>query len=148
MAMTNDIIELLAAFLVFAGSIIALVSAIGLVRFRDVFLRIHAATKASTASVLLTLVGVFIYFIFAQGYYSVRTLLALVFINITAPVGGHLISRAAYRTGAYMYQKNASQQNTDLNKEHLDEEAKRQIRIEKRAKRRKHIYSRLDKDDA
>ncbi|MBA8779666.1 Na+/H+ antiporter subunit G [Staphylococcus schleiferi subsp. coagulans] len=146
MAMTNEIIQLLAALLVFAGSIIALVSAIGLVRFKDVFLRIHAATKASTAAVLLTLVGVFIYFIFAQGYVSVRTILALVFINITSPVGGHLISRAAYRTGAYMYQKHENYENTDLNKEDVDEETKRRIRIEKRAKRRKRIYSRLDKD--
>lgn len=147
MGTTNDVIQLVAALLVFAGSIIALVSAIGLVRFKDVFLRIHAATKASTAAVLLTLVGVFIYFIFAQGYFSVRTLLALVFINITSPVGGHLVSRAAYRTGAYMYQKHAHHENTDLNKEDLDEEAKRQIRIEKRVKRRKRIYSRLEKDD-
>ncbi len=146
MAMTNEIIQLLAALLVFAGSIIALVSAIGLVRFKDVFLRIHAATKASTAAVLLTLVGVFIYFIFAQGYVSVRTILALVFINITSPVGGHLISRAAYRTGAYMYQKHENHENTDLNKEDVDEETKRRIRIEKRVKRRKRIYSRLDKD--
>ena len=62
------------------------------------------------------------------------------------PVGGHLISRAAYRTGAYMYQKHENHENTDLNKEDVDEETKRRIRIEKRAKRRKRIYSRLDKD--
>ncbi|SQE48741.1 monovalent cation/H+ antiporter subunit G [Staphylococcus hyicus] len=143
----NDIIKLFAAFLVFAGSIIALISAIGLVRFQDVFLRIHAATKASTLAVLLTLVGVFIYFIFEQGYVSVRTLLALVFINITSPVGGHLISRAAYRTGAYMYQKHVTNESdADLNKADLDAEAKRQIRVEKRAKRRKEVYSRLDED--
>ncbi|REB90607.1 cation:proton antiporter, partial [Staphylococcus pseudintermedius] len=100
----------LAAFLVCAGSLFALVSAVGLDRFRDVFLRIHAATIASTASVRLILVGVFIYSIFAQGYYSGRTLLAFVFSKIPAPVGGNLISRAALRPGAYMYQKNASQE--------------------------------------
>ncbi|MCS4486497.1 Na+/H+ antiporter subunit G [Staphylococcus americanisciuri] len=144
MATVNEIIKLFAAIMVFAGGIIALISAIGVVRFKDVFLRIHAATKASTAAVMLTLVGVFIYFIFSQGYVSVRTLLALVFINITSPVGGHLVSRAAYRTGAYMYQKEANTDDTDLNKDDIDEEQKRQMRIEKRAKRRKKIYSRLD----
>ncbi|UXR69888.1 MULTISPECIES: Na+/H+ antiporter subunit G [unclassified Staphylococcus] len=146
MATINEIIKLFAAIMVFGGSLIALISAIGVVRFRDVFLRIHAATKASTAAVLLTLVGVFIYFIFSQGYVGVRTLLALVFINITSPVGGHLVSRAAYRTGAYMYQKDANTGDADLNQDDIDEEQKRQIRIEKRAKRRKKIYSRLDKE--
>ncbi|MFO3718824.1 Na+/H+ antiporter subunit G [Staphylococcus felis] len=146
MKMINEVLLLIAALLVFIGSVVSLISAIGLVRFKDVFLRIHAATKSSTAAVLLTLVGVFIYFVIAQGYVSVRTLLALVFINITAPVGGHLISRAAYRTGAYMYQKEMHPENTDLNKEHIDEETKRKIRIEKRKKRRKKIYSRLDQD--
>lgn len=142
----NEIVMLIAAIMVFIGSIIALVSAIGLVRFKDIFLRIHAATKSSTAAVLLTLVGVFIYFIASQGYVSVRTLLALVFINITAPVGGHLISRAAYRTGIYMYQKRQTKDSTDLNQSSLDEETKRRIRIDKRIKRRKKVYSRLDQD--
>lgn len=142
----NEIVMLIAAIMVFIGSIIALVSAIGLVRFKDIFLRIHAATKSSTAAVLLTLVGVFIYFIASQGYVSVRTLLALVFINITAPVGGHLISRAAYRTGIYMYQKRQAKDSADLNQSSLDEETKRRIRIDKRIKRRKKVYSRLDQD--
>ena len=144
MATINEIIKLLAAIMVFAGGIVALISAIGVVRFKDVFLRIHAATKASTTAVMLTLLGVFIYFIFAQGYVSVRTLLALVFINITSPVGGHLVSRAAYRTGAYMYQKEAHANDADLNADdEMDQQRKRQLRIEKRAKRRKKIYSRL-----
>ncbi|QLK85423.1 Na+/H+ antiporter subunit G [Staphylococcus sp. 17KM0847] len=146
MATINEIIKLFAALFVFAGSIIALISAVGLVRFKDVFLRIHAATKASTAAVLLTLIGVFIYFIVSQGYVSVRTLLALVFINITSPVGGHLVSRAAYRTGAYMYQKHSNTEGADLNKDDVDKETQRQLRIAKRAKRRKKIYSRLDQD--
>ncbi|SCS24392.1 Na+/H+ antiporter subunit G [Staphylococcus caeli] len=105
MQITSEIVNLLAAFMIFMGSIIALISAIGLIKFQDVFLRSHAATKSSTLSVLLTLVGVIIFFISSQGYLSVRLILALVFINLTSPVGGHLISRAAYRTGAYMYRK-------------------------------------------
>ncbi|MBI5975132.1 Na+/H+ antiporter subunit G [Staphylococcus canis] len=146
MKMMTEVLMLIAALFVFIGSVISLISAIGVVRFKDVFLRIHAATKSSTAAVLLTLVGVFIYLIVNQGYVSVRTLLALVFINITAPVGGHLISRAAYRTGAYMYQKYPNSENVDLIQSSADEETKRKLRIEKRTKRRKKVYSRLDKD--
>lgn len=100
-----EIVELIASLIIFLGSILALISALGIVKFQDVFLRSHAATKSSTLALMLTLMGVFIYFIVAQGYVSVRMILALVFINLTSPVGGHLITRAAYRTGAYMYRK-------------------------------------------
>ena len=37
MAQINEIIELIAAFLIFLGSIIAVISAIGIVKFQDVF---------------------------------------------------------------------------------------------------------------
>ena len=114
MQITSEIINLIAAFMMFLGSIIALISAIGLIKLQDVFLRSHAATKSSTLSVLLTLVGVIVYFVSAQGYVSVRLILALVFINLTSPVGGHLISRAAYRTGAYMYRKNDNVGNANI----------------------------------
>ena len=69
------------------------------------FLRSHASTKSSTLSVLLTLIGVLIYFTTVQGFFSVRLLLSIVFINLTSAVGMHLVARAAYRTGAYMYRK-------------------------------------------
>ncbi|MFQ3853262.1 Na+/H+ antiporter subunit G [Staphylococcus sp. 2S1] len=114
MQITSEIVNLIATFMMFLGSIIALISAIGLIKFQDVFLRSHASTKSSTLSVLLTLVGVIIYFISSQGYLSVRLILALVFINLTSPVGGHLISRAAYRTGAYMYRKSDAPRQTNI----------------------------------
>ncbi|MDU1612406.1 MAG: monovalent cation/H(+) antiporter subunit G [Staphylococcus epidermidis] len=63
MEIIKDIVSLIAAIFIFLGSIIALISAIGIVKFQDVFLRSHASTKSSTLSVLLTVVGVLIYFI-------------------------------------------------------------------------------------
>ena len=105
MELTKEIINLCASILIFLGSMIALISSIGLVKFQDVFLRSHASTKSSTLSVLLTLVGVLIFFTNEQSFFSVRLLLSIVFINLTSPVGMHLVARAAYRTGAYMYRK-------------------------------------------
>ena len=106
MEITKEIFSLIAAVMLLLGSFIALISVIGIVKFQDVFLRSHAATKSSTLSVLLTLIGVLIYFIVNTGFFSVRLLLSLVFINLTSPVGMHLVARAAYRNGAYMYRKN------------------------------------------
>ncbi|QEX32002.1 Na+/H+ antiporter subunit G [Staphylococcus lugdunensis] len=105
MELTKEIINLCASILIFLGSMIALISSIGLVKFQDVFLRSHASTKSSTLSVLLTLVGVLIFFTNEQSFFSVRLLLSIVFINLTSPVGMNLVARAAYRTGAYMYRK-------------------------------------------
>lgn len=78
MPQISEIVSLIAAILLFLGSIIALISAIGLIKFQDVFLRSHAATKSSTLSVLFTIVGVLIYFMTTQGYLSVRLILALI----------------------------------------------------------------------
>ena len=99
----KSVTELIASILIFLGSIIAVISAIGIVKFQDV-LRSHASTKSSTLSVF-TLIGALIYFTTVQGFFSVRLLLSIVFINLTSPVGMHLVARAAYRTGAYMYRK-------------------------------------------
>lgn len=114
MPQISEIVSLIAAILLFLGSIIALISAIGLIKFQDVFLRSHAATKSSTLSVLFTIIGVLIYFMTTQGYLSVRLILALIFINLTSPVGGHLISRAAYRTGAFMYRRKDGPRQADI----------------------------------
>ena len=79
MEITKEIFSLIAAVMLLLGSFIALISAIGIVKFQDVFLRSHA-TKSSTLSVLLTLIGVLIYFIVNTGFFSVRLLLSLVLL--------------------------------------------------------------------
>ena len=126
----------------FIGEGRVLISAIGIVKFQDVFLRSHASTKSSTLSVLLTVVGVLIYFIVNSGFFSVWLLLSLVFINLTSPVGMHLISRAAYRNGAYMYRKDdAPRQSTILlsQKEfNTPEELKKRAKL--REERREKLY--------
>ena len=48
--------------------------------------------------VTFTLKSVFIYFWFHDGFISVRLILGIIFVFITAPVAGHLVCRAAYRS--------------------------------------------------
>ncbi|MNJ29333.1 Na(+)/H(+) antiporter subunit G [compost metagenome] len=90
--------EFVGAALILIGSIISVISAIGIIRFPDVYTRAHAATKSSTLAVLLTLIGTFLYIWFSDAFISVRVILGIVFVFITAPVSGHLIIRAAYRS--------------------------------------------------
>lgn len=91
-------IEFLAVLVILVGSIFAVISAIGIIRFPDVYTRSHAATKSSTLAVLLTLTGVFIYFWVSEQYFSVRLILGIIFVFLTSPVSGHVTTRAAYRS--------------------------------------------------
>lgn len=95
-------IELIGAILILLGSILSIISAIGIIRFPDIYSRAHAATKTTTVAVLITLIGVFIYFFFAEGFVSIRLILGILFVFLTAPVSGHLILRASYRAGVKM----------------------------------------------
>ena len=94
--------EFIGALLILIGSIISVISAIGIIRFPDVYSRAHAGTKSSTLAVLLTLTGAFLYIWLTEALISVRLLLGIVFVFLTAPVSGHLIIRAAYRTKVKM----------------------------------------------
>lgn len=94
--------ELLAVIFIFIGALLAALSAFGLIRLPDVYLRSHAATKSATLGVLFVLTGVFLYLLLADGYVNIKLLLGIVFVFMTSPVAGHLNGRAAYRSGVPM----------------------------------------------
>jgi multicomponent Na+:H+ antiporter subunit G len=85
----------IAEVLILLGAVLTLLSALGVVRFRDVLARMHALTKASTLGVLLALVGAAL----AVGHPNDVTslLLAAVLQLLTSPVAGNLLGRATYR---------------------------------------------------
>lgn len=89
-------IEWLSGFLMIAGALLALLAAIGLHRFDNVFARMHAATKPATLGLLLIVVGASLQL--ADTGDSVKLFLVVVFQFITAPIGAHLVGRAAYRS--------------------------------------------------
>ena len=77
--------------------------AIALVRFPDVYTRLHGATKCTTFGSIFTAAAVVIYG-FARGGTTYNTLaihaiVALVAILVTNPTGSHAIARAAHRSG-------------------------------------------------
>ena len=89
--------EWIVAIFILAGCLFCLVAAVGIIRLPDTLTRMHAATKAGTlgAGMIMAAVAVF----FADAGILLRALLGLVFLYMTAPVGAHLIGRAAYRSG-------------------------------------------------
>lgn len=97
------IVEWIAVILALAGAVFCAISAIGLIRLPDVYLRSHAATKSAALGVLFVLGGAFIYFWAVDGEVDVKLLLAIVFVFLTSPVAGHLNGRAAYRSGVKLW---------------------------------------------
>lgn len=96
--------ELISTILVLIGAVFCALSAFGLLRLPDVYLRSHAATKSATLGVLCVLSGGFLYFWFTEGTVSFKLLLAILFVFITSPVAGHLNGRAAYRSGVPLWE--------------------------------------------
>ncbi|ARQ05779.1 MULTISPECIES: Na+/H+ antiporter subunit G [Staphylococcaceae] len=103
MNVNDSAINIILSIVILTGSVMALISAIGIIKFNDVFTRSHAATKSSTLAVLLTLSGVLLYFYINENFLSFRLILGILFLYLTSPVAGHLITRAAYNSGVEMH---------------------------------------------
>jgi multicomponent Na+:H+ antiporter subunit G len=86
--------EVVAEGFAVVGAVFVLLAGIGVLRFPDVYARMHAATKATTLGIAfvglaaaLTLAGE-----------RSKTLLAVAFIFITGPSAAHFVGRAAQRS--------------------------------------------------
>lgn len=85
-----------AAIAVVLGVILCVLSAVGLLRMPDVYIRLQVASKASSLGIALLMLGVALYF--GELSVTIRALLVVVFLFLTAPVAAHVIGRAAYVT--------------------------------------------------
>lgn len=98
--------------LIVCGSLLSALAALGILRFPDIYTRLHAASKAGPLGAGLVLLGVG----FAAGEWevAVRCVLGFVFLIITSPVSAHLLARAALRTGT------APDSRTSINEHHVN----------------------------
>ncbi len=82
---------------------------VGLLRFPDVYTRLHATTKATTFGSIFTSLGVIIYGLYSfaiggGGQYItlvLHTAIAVVALAVTNATGAHAIARAAHRSGIF-----------------------------------------------
>ena len=97
-----SITDLLATALIWSGATLILLAGIGVLRFPDVLTRASAATKATGLGLAAIIAGV------AMELGTTRTSvvlgLAVVVQLLTSPVSGHVIGRAAYRSGAPLWE--------------------------------------------
>lgn len=96
-------LEILTMVFAVVGAMFTAVGALGLLRLPDVYSRTHAASKSATLGVMFVLVAAMLYIWTTRGDLDVRLLLGLLFVLLTGPVGGHLISRAAHNSGVPLW---------------------------------------------
>jgi multicomponent Na+:H+ antiporter subunit G len=87
-----------AAVFLLLGAVLTLLAGIGILRFPDVFTRANAATKAAGLGVACLLLGAGLWI--GTWEAGIKLGLAAVLQFITAPISGHVMGRAAYRSGA------------------------------------------------
>lgn len=92
-------LQIVLAALLVTGGVFALVGAIGLLRFPDFFMRLHAPTKATTLGVGGVLLASLLVS-WARGEVGLQALLITLFLFVTAPVSANLLAQAALHEGA------------------------------------------------
>jgi len=114
------------------GVVFALLAAVGLLRMPDTYLRISVTTKAATLGVGLLIGCAAIYF--QELAITSEVLAIIIFIFLTAPIGGHLLARTAYFTDCHLderthiddlkdkYDKKSHDLSSDESKEDPEEE--------------------------
>ncbi len=90
----NPVLEFTIAALLVVGGVFILVGSIGLARFPDFYMRLHAPTKASTLGVGGVLLASMLWH-WGLDQWVLRELLITLFLFVTAPVSAHLMAQAA-----------------------------------------------------
>jgi len=87
--------EAILSILLLTGGIFLLAGSIGLVRLQDIYMRLHAPTKASTLGIGLVLLVSAIYAILTDDGLSISELLVTAFLFFTAPITAHMMAKTA-----------------------------------------------------
>lgn len=90
-----DWAALLVGILLLCGALVTLTGALGLVRLKSFYERVHAPTLGSSLGAILILIASMICFSVLQSRPVVHEILIGIFLSVTTPVTLILLSRAA-----------------------------------------------------
>lgn len=104
--MIGEIFDIIIYILLVVGVFFNLLAGVGLLRFPDVYTRLHAGTKCTTFGSIF-LIGSVILLGLKQWWtgdtngsvLAIHSIFALAAIILTNPTGAHAIARAAHRSG-------------------------------------------------
>jgi multicomponent Na+:H+ antiporter subunit G len=92
-----DIVKIASYIFISIGCFIMAIAALGLYRFPDVYMRLHASAKITTGGAMNIFFGLMLRFGFQIQTVKIFVLLLLIFI--LAPVVSHAIARSAHHQG-------------------------------------------------
>lgn len=93
--------EFIAGLFLAGGAFFLLASAIGMLRLPDFYCRLHASGNSETLGVMLSFMGLVIY----EGLTltSLKMIMIFLLIFLGNPIGTHIISKAAYKSGHHVW---------------------------------------------
>lgn len=95
-------VDVVAMALIWVGAALILLAGIGVLRFPDVLTRANAATKATGLGLAIILAGVAVEVGTTRAFVILS--IAVIIQLLTSPVSGHVIGRAAYRSGTVLWE--------------------------------------------
>ena len=106
------IFEILTILFLSVGALFFLIGTIALLRFPDVYTRLHAVTKCDTLGLGLVLVGLMLH----EGatLASVKMAFIIIFVFLTGPTAAHALARASYKHGVKLWDKSVVDRYKDL----------------------------------
>lgn len=90
-----QLLDTLLAGLLLIGAVFILLGSIALVKLPDFFMRLHGPTKATTLGTGAILITSGVYFSGHVEGISLHEILITLFLFMTAPVGAHMMAKAA-----------------------------------------------------
>lgn len=93
----NSLNVIVAYIFIVLGIVFDFFGCLGLVRFPDIYNRLHSSIKCVTLGTSSILFGLFLYKGFTHT--GVKALLCILFLVLTAPVSAHVLARSAHRSG-------------------------------------------------
>ena len=92
-----DLFDIIGGALAIAGAVLSILGAIGVLRFPDVYTRIHAASITDTGGASLMILGLCL--IAGLSAVTMKLIIVWVFLMLTTPTAAHALANAAFSAG-------------------------------------------------
>lgn len=100
MAYVHIVLKFLAGIFTLGGIFFFICATIGVIRMPDPYNRAHTAGKGDSPGFLLSLIGVWLYWLTISPVESIKILVILIFMLMANPIAVHAILRFCYKTKA------------------------------------------------
>jgi multicomponent Na+:H+ antiporter subunit G len=91
----NDVLDIVGGTLLVAGAVFMFLAGIGVIRFEDLYARMHSASKGPTLGLLLIALGAGL--VLRTTAVVAALVLVVALQLLTAPVGSHMVGRSVHR---------------------------------------------------